>query len=120
MTAPLTEANLNDPVTRHMHQEFTKLLLGQTVGEALDWLRRHQPQGRIVYFYVVDGDGRLRGVVPTRRLLLSPPEKPLAEIMVAKVVALPAMAAVPVVVAAMAGEVKAAQEPEVGIWLASV
>ena len=69
--ATLTKADLNDPVTRHMHQDFTRLLLGQTVGEALDWLRQHPPQGRIVYFYVVDGDGRLHGVVPTRRLVLS-------------------------------------------------
>jgi len=85
---------LNAPVTRGMHQDFTRLRVGQTVGEALDWLRRHQPQGRIVYFYVVDDDGRLRGVVPTRRLLLCQPDKPLADIMVDKVVALPQEATV--------------------------
>src|SRR5262245_14907198 len=94
MGTSLTKADLKDPVTRHMHQEFTRVFLGQTVSESLDWLRRHPPQGRIVYFYVVDGEGRLQGVVPTRRLILHPPEKPLADIMVRQVVALPAEATV--------------------------
>jgi NhaA family Na+:H+ antiporter len=91
---PLSPGRLNDAVTSRMHQEFTRLRLGQTVGEALDWLRRHPPPGRIIYFYVVDDEGRLCGVVPTRRLVLSAPEAPLAEIMVGKVVALPATATV--------------------------
>jgi magnesium transporter len=77
-----------------MHQDFTRLYLGQTVGEALDWLRRHPPTGRIIYFYVVDAEGHLKGVVPTRRLVLSPPETPLSDIMVRQVVVLPAEATV--------------------------
>jgi magnesium transporter len=90
----LTKANLDDPIIRHVHQGIPRLNVDLTVGRALDWLRANPPQGRIVYFYVVDGEGRLQGVVPTRRLILSPPEQPLAEIMVAKVVALPAAATV--------------------------
>jgi magnesium transporter len=86
---PLGENRLNDPVTRHMHQDFTRLLLGHTVGDALERLRGHPPQGRIIYFYVVDGAGCLRGVVPTRRLLLSAADRPLADIMVRQVVAVP-------------------------------
>src|SRR5262249_15719140 len=91
---PLTPANLSDPVTEHLRQDFTKLSLGQTVGEALDWLRAHPPPGQIIYLYVVDQDSRLCGVVPTRRLLLSAPDAPLADIMVRAVVALPAGATV--------------------------
>jgi magnesium transporter len=94
MRQPLSQADLNDAVSQHVHQDFTRLVAGQTVGEALDWLRGHPPQERIIYFYVVDADDRLLGVVPTRRLLLSPPEKPLAEIMVRNVVTLPAEATV--------------------------
>jgi NhaA family Na+:H+ antiporter len=90
----LTAGRLNDPVTSRMHQDFTRLQIGQTVGEALDWLRRHPPPGRVIYFYVVDDEGRLRGVVPTRRLVLSPPQTPLADIMVGKTVAVPAAATV--------------------------
>jgi magnesium transporter len=70
--------------------DFARIVLSQTVGEALDSVRRNPPQGRILYFYVVDDQGRLAGVVPTRRLLLASPEQPVAEIMVRQVVALPA------------------------------
>ena len=48
----------------------------------------------MIYFYVVDGDGRLCGVVPARRLILAAPDTPLADIMVRSVVALPAEATV--------------------------
>jgi magnesium transporter len=93
-TEPLTNANLNEPVTAHLRQDFTRLFLGQTAGQALDWLRAHPPQGRVIYFYVVDDDGRLCGVVPTRRLILAGPDTPLADVMVRQVVALPAEATV--------------------------
>jgi magnesium transporter len=94
MPAALGKVRLADPVTTHMHQEFTRLLLRQTVGDALTWLRQNPPQGRIIYFYVVDDEGRLEGVVPTRRLVLHPPETPLADIMVRQVITLPATATV--------------------------
>jgi magnesium transporter len=77
-----------------MHQEYTTLHAQQTVGEALAWLRQHPPRGRIIYFYVLDAEERLRGVVPTRRLVLSPPDASLADIMVRKVVTIPARATV--------------------------
>jgi magnesium transporter len=94
MPVALTPVNLNDPVTQHLHQEFTRLAADQTVGEALDWLRVHPPAGRILYFYVVDHADHLQGVVPTRRLILSPRDQPLSQIMVRQVVALPAEATV--------------------------
>jgi magnesium transporter len=77
-----------------MHQDFTRVSLHQTVGTALDELRRDPPKGRIIYFYVVDAEGRLQGVVPTRRLILSQREQPLADIMVQRVITLPAEATV--------------------------
>ncbi len=92
--ASLNPLHLNDPVTQRMDQNFTRLRAGQTVGEALDWLRHNPPPGRIIYFYVVDGDGRLQGVVPTRRLVLSAPEALLTDIMVGKVIAAPSAATV--------------------------
>ena len=86
----LAKAALDDPVSRHLHQDFARILVSETVGEAIDGLRRNPPQGRILYLYVVDDQGRLAGVVPTRRLLLAAPEQAVAEIMVRQVVALPA------------------------------
>jgi magnesium transporter len=94
MATNLATTNLRDSVTAHMHQDFTRVFLDQTVGAALDGLRQHPPKGRIIYFYVVDEEGRLQGVVPTRRLILSPREQALADIMVRRVVTLPAEATV--------------------------
>jgi magnesium transporter len=85
---------LDDPVTRHMRSDFAQLNVEQSVGEALDAVRRNPPGGRVIYFYVVDAELRLCGVVPTRRLLLASTDTPLREIMVTKVVALPPEATV--------------------------
>jgi magnesium transporter len=77
-----------------MRTDFTRLGVEQTVGEALAAIRQSQPEGRIIYFYVVDAEDHLKGVVPTRRLLLSPLDKRVAEIMVREVVAVPKTATV--------------------------
>lgn len=82
-------APLGEPVLERMRRDFTPLLVNQTVDEALHWLRQHPPSGRVVYFYVVDGDGRLRGVVPARRLVFSPAGTVVSEIMVRSTMALP-------------------------------
>jgi magnesium transporter len=94
MPTALSKTNLHDPVSAHLHREFTQLSAGQTVNEALESLRTHPPQGRIIYLYVTDADGKLCGVVPTRRLLLASPAERIADIMVRTVVALPATATV--------------------------
>ncbi|MDZ4686752.1 MAG: CBS domain-containing protein [Planctomycetaceae bacterium] len=85
----LTVDRLHEPVLQHARQDFVRVLSHHTVGEALRYVQQHPVEGRIVYFYVVDDDNRLKGVVPTRRLLLNPPEKPIAEIMVSDVIAVP-------------------------------
>ena len=95
MRTALRRPNPDDCVTKHMHQNFTTLRQRQTVGEALDWLRQHPPRERIIYFYVLDDQDRLCGVVPTRRLVLSPFGKAVADIMVRNVITLPADATAP-------------------------
>jgi magnesium transporter len=85
---------LNDPVTAHMRPEATQLHRRRTVTEALAEIRANPPAGRVVYFYVVDDDGKLCGVVPTRRLLLGQPEATLESLMVKSVLAVPATATV--------------------------
>ena len=70
------------------------MAVGQTVGDALAQIRREPPEGRIIYFYVLDAENRLQGVLPTRRLLLSPLETPVAEIMVRDVICVPQNATV--------------------------
>lgn len=89
-----TASHLGDPVTRHMRDDFARLAAEHTVGEAIAAARAAPPNGRIVYFYVLDGDGRLQGVVPTRRLLLSADSTPIRDIMVARTITIPASATV--------------------------
>ena len=88
------EHSLNDPVTQHMRMDFARLHIHQTIGEALDAIRQKPPEGRIIYFYVVDDENRLQGVIPTRRLLLNSADKPLGEIMVREVITIPRAATV--------------------------
>lgn len=90
----LSEQQLNEPVAKHLRTDFTTLSPTWTVAEALDHMRRHPPPGRIIYFYVVDDNLRLVGVVPTRRLLLSAPDMHIAAVMIAGVVVIPGDATV--------------------------
>lgn len=94
MAEVLSRDELQEPVTLHMRKDHVQLQVEQTVGEALDHVQQKQPEGRIIYFYVTDADGKLMGVVPTRRLLLSRRDQPLSEIMVRQVVAIPSNATV--------------------------
>ncbi len=84
------EDKLDHPITRHMRTNPARLTVDQTVGEALAALRAVPPDGRILYFYVVDGDQRLKGVVPTRSLLLSAGGRKVSDLMMKNVVAIPA------------------------------
>ena len=94
MAEGLSSDELLDPVSRHMRKDFVQLGANQTVGQALESIRAQQPEGRIIYFYITEQDGRLIGVVPTRRLLLNAPDRPLMEIMVPRVVTIPHTASV--------------------------
>jgi magnesium transporter len=91
---PRIKHHLDDPVTKHMRPDSSRLRVDQTVAEALETIRRQPPEGRVIYFYVVDDDNRLLGVVPTRRLLLSPLETKIADIMVREVIAIGQQASV--------------------------
>lgn len=88
------QVELDDPILKHIRPSFAKLLPEQTVREALQSVRATPPEGRIVYFYVVDENDRLCGVVPTRRLLLSEENQRVSDIMIQKVLAIPALATV--------------------------
>ena len=85
---------LNDPVTAHMTSAGPLLNADQTVEESLAALRKASDVGRVVYFYVVDAEQRLKGVVPSRKLLLSPADTRISALMSPAVVALPARATV--------------------------
>ncbi len=84
-TAP-AKHHLDDLVVNHMRTSVPRLDVQSTVGEALEAIRENPPESRIIYFYVVDRQNRLQGVVPTRRLLLNAPSRPIKEIMVTQVI----------------------------------
>jgi magnesium transporter len=86
--------DFNAPVADHARKDFPLLDAGMTVGEALERIRREGVGERVIYFYAVDEQKRLVGVVPTRRLLSTLLETPLRQIMVPRVVAIPATATV--------------------------
>lgn len=81
-------------VLTHVHRDTPLLASDLTVGEALNVVREHGIGERIVYFYVVDGEERLVGVLPTRRLLTAAADARIGDIMISHVVALPETATV--------------------------
>jgi magnesium transporter len=85
---PPTE-HLDQPVLPYARKDFPELRLDFTVQQALDSIREHGLGEKVIYFYVVDAEMRLVGVLPTRRLLIAPLDQRLGEIMIPRVVALP-------------------------------
>jgi magnesium transporter len=81
--------HLQQPVLSVARKDVATLRQELTVHEALDAIRGRVLGEKIVYFYVVDGQERLVGVVPTRRLLTAALEQRLQDIMVSRVVAIP-------------------------------
>jgi len=86
--------HLNEPVLRFARKDFTTLNQRLTVEQALASIRQRGVGEKIIYFYVVDDDEKLVGVVPTRRLLMAPLERALADLMIRQVIAIPHTATV--------------------------
>src|SRR5919109_4451190 len=82
------------PVVEHARKDFPLLDADMTIGEALERIRREGVGERVIYFYAIDKEKRLVGVVPTRRLLTAPLETAVREVMVQRVIAVPAKATV--------------------------
>jgi magnesium transporter len=91
---PSGKAHFDDAVIAHARKDLPLLKARMSVREALDTIRREGVGERIIYFYAVDENRRLAGVLPTRRLLTAPLESSLEEIMVRRVAAIPATATV--------------------------
>jgi magnesium transporter len=81
--------HLQQPVLSIARKDAATLRQDLSVREALESIRERALGEKIVYFYVVDAEDRLVGVLPTRRLLTGPLEVRLRELMVPRVVAIP-------------------------------
>lgn len=80
--------HLQQPVSSVARRDVATLPQDCTIQAALDAIRRQGIGEEIVYFYVVDGQKRLSGVLPTRRLLTAPLTSRISEVMMSRVVAL--------------------------------
>lgn len=67
----------------------TAVNVNQTIGEALDDLRRRAIEHPVVYVYAVDDDDRLVGQVPTRALLFGSPESRVGDVMKTQLTTIP-------------------------------
>lgn len=86
--------DLHQPVMTIAHHDMVTLHEDYTVQEALDYIRSHGFGERIVYFYVVNGEGQLKGVILTRRLLTTALERRISEVMISRLVTIPVSATI--------------------------
>ena len=83
------QLNLNQPVLTIAHQNFVTLYENYSVEQALEYIRSHCLGEKIVYFYVVNKDGHLTGVILTRSLLTMPLDQHISELMIRKLITIP-------------------------------
>lgn len=80
MAQILNKDNRQQHIRHIMHDDYIALPESSTVGEALDSIRYRETKSRILYFYTVDSEFHLTGVVSTRMLLTARLESKLSEI----------------------------------------
>lgn len=83
-----TQQHLHLPVLHVARHDFAALSHRLSVREALEDIRQQGLGERIIYFYVVDDQQVLLGVLPSRRLLTAPLDTRLNELMDTTVVSL--------------------------------
>jgi len=86
--------DFDSPVVEYARKDFPLLDADMRVADALERIRREGVGERVIYFYAIDREKRLVGVLPTRRLLTAALDTPLREIMIRRLVTIPAKATV--------------------------
>jgi len=76
----------DDTAGRIMDSQFYALSEDKTIGEAIAAIQESRDMENIFYLFVVDNGGHLTGVTSLRQLLLSAPQRPLAQIMTQSVI----------------------------------
>lgn len=95
--AEIRELARYDPGTAAgmMSTEFLAFPVGSTVGDVVKELQDHADEhsdADVQYVYVTDEQGRLRGVLPLRSMVVSRRSRPIADVMIADPLAMPANA----------------------------
>jgi magnesium transporter len=78
----------NEKALKYARTDLPLIHYENTVGEALDIILREGVGEKIIYFYAVDDEKHLHGVVPTRRLLTSQRDIEIKDVMIKKVVSI--------------------------------
>ena len=84
----MTNNDYSRSVKDFVREVHTVLCADHTIEEAIASLRHRKIDEKIIYFYVIDDEGRLKGVVSTRSLLLKDPQLSLEKVMEKNVVCL--------------------------------
>jgi magnesium transporter len=77
-----------EKVIDFVHRDFVTLGGDLTVRRAIEALQRRKDDGRILYFYVIDGEGRLIGVMPARLFVTRDPDRRLSEVCIRDIIAI--------------------------------
>ena len=85
----LPSAPLDEPITNHIRRDFVVLHKDRTIQEAVDTIRMHGGGDNFAYFYVVNDDQQLVGVLPTRKLITTALDRRVETVMRENVVAIP-------------------------------
>jgi magnesium transporter len=82
--------HMQHPVREFARPDFVQLRQTMRVDEALKFIRDYRSPGQsLIYFYVVDDQSSLVGVLQTRALLTAQPDETLADVMIRRVIAIP-------------------------------
>ena len=92
--APFSAAQLHEPILPLAKPPLLVLRPDQTIAAALDEIRQRGSASTIHYFYVVDEERTLVGVIPTRQLLTAQHHELVRDVMIDDVVAIPDWATV--------------------------
>lgn len=84
-----TQQYLAQNVFAHARRDFVTLSEELSVSEAIDIIRQAAIDNPIQYYYVVDSEHRLLGVLPLRRLITTPVDRKLRDVMTKRVVSIP-------------------------------
>lgn len=84
----MAHTDFSKPVKDFAFAVHTVLYADQTIAEAIASLRSRKIDEKVIYFYVVDVEDRLVGVISTRALLLKDPSLRIGDIMAKSVICL--------------------------------
>lgn len=77
----MRQIDLSRPARDAVAPVSTVLQAAETIAQSLSEIRKREIDEEVVYFYVIDSEKRLCGVVPSRYLLLRKPEITIGSIM---------------------------------------